>query len=581
MTVNMKYSGRSLHRRHQSAIETIHTIQHDDDDDSDGEDQSDPEKEDVHIKKDDDDDDYDDDKKFGGDLTTTTTIINNNRQNHVLIDLVTRPLTYDCIGGDYATVALKRRLRPRVSTVQLGEIWNMYKAFARQYHAQVDVADDLISRILFWLPHRAPSSSLSPSSLEAATDDGGVDKINPSTSSYWREVIYGLLSLHRLVLSLALQQPSSTTMTESLSGYGMTIQTRDRPCVPAVPVRIALTVIQSILPSVLAIAGAFVTTSERRELHEQGQSKIAMLSPMYCCIKRTTRVRLYIEQCRFVLRMYLLCNYWNQQQQEQKLSSSQFQSLSPSSFGGIMIDGGLFHADPISVQQGMPWEQADAVARREAYVGRRTGWRQNKTNMSNDDLSCGEPASKISSRILSVPSFLRRKSFQIKLAEVLHVSRPMLWAWFENLYPLATLDSATLPLSSKNSSEMPSPSQSEVLISAGRVARRRLLQAWALCLGIDIASISMLLGTIKKNHRRRRSCGSITNDDYIYEINRRKMALLLYGLRCPLWNTVTSPVLLDRTASAWLQRIPLVGRLLDTALWDWVMYYKWLALEEG
>ena len=74
------------------------------------------------------------------------------------------------------------------------------------------------------------------------------------------------------------------------------------------------------------------------------------------------------------------------------------------------------------------------------------------------------------------------------------------------------------------------------------------------------------------------------NEDYMYEIHRRKVALLLYLLRCPVWNTVTSPLLLDDDGgmtTVVLRRMPVVGHLLETVLYDWVMYYKWLALEEG
>jgi Peroxisomal membrane protein (Pex16) len=497
------------------------------------------------------------------------------------------------------------------------DIWDKYKSFAQNHHIELDMAEDVISRVLFWLPHRSSSSS-SSSSIRETTDSqhGSFVKLSSSpSSSYWREVIYGFLSLHRLVLNLALQeqqqQQSSSILrpSTSSSGYGMTVQSLDEPSVPAVGIRIALTVVQSILPSVLAIAEVTIALKSEDENRLGEDDSIHFLQRK---VQRTTRMKLYIEQFRFVLRMYLLCNYWKQQQQQQLDNNSRDDKLvqqssngnpqSPSSSGrsyrrivdevvgysslssspafvGIMMDGGVYYADQDSQQsqqqqQGISWDAAEALARREVYVGRRTGWRQSNDNNSQqldvdtsqeDSPSGSQPMLSLSRMCL--PSFIRSRSFQIKVAEFLHVVRPVIWAWCEAQYPLATLD--------VSSSER------------SRQDRRRLWQAWILSLGTDIASIQ-LLETANNNYHHRyrrhsheRSRVNHTNEDYMYEINRRKMALLLYGLRCPMWNIVTSPKLLDGGISAILQRLPLVGGLLDTAVWDWVMYYKWLALEDG
>ena len=580
----------------------------------------------------------------GTGTTMGTTIITRRRTQPIL------PLSLD-LGFD---------LRQHLS---VDGLWTRYRSFARQNYIQLDIADDVVSRILFWLPHhhhqeQQPSTTSFSSSRTGGEKKQGtaasniIDSVSSSSSSssspYWREVMYGLLSLHRLMLSLALQQePHSSTDNSksrlSSGGYGMTVRTQDEPCIPAVKVRILLTVIQSILPSILAVAEATVGRQRRQEQpsnKDQGGDNNGDHSSLHLPssssriltrrVVRMTRVKLYIEQLRLFLRMYLLCNYWKQQEQQQQRTSGVEDDRSPSSsssssssapFLGILMDAGIYYAtdqegsDQQQNQQEMSWEEADAIARREAYVGQRTGWRQyQNSNAGGDDDKLNRchilsPRPNLLSRMWRVQSsFLSiSESSKVKLAEVLHVARPVIWAWFESKYCLATLDcddEASLVVSSPSSSNTGNRTRSSStskLSNSVRRDRRGLLRAWILCLGMDVLSTRMLQktstsvtaetrkGTNSRISRSRRTTTTARektknqNEDYMYEIHRRKMALFLYLLRCPVWNTFTSPILLDDggVATAVFRRIPVVGRLLETALYDWVMYYKWLALEEG
>jgi hypothetical protein len=87
---------------------------------------------------------------------------------------------------------------------------------------------------------------------------------------------------------------------------------------------------------------------------------------------------------------------------------------------------------------------------------------------------------------------------------------------------------------------------------------------------MDLLSIRLLernSGDINQIRTRRK------NPFASEELRRRRMRLFLYVLRSPVWSQVTEPVL-EGSSRGILQRIPLVGGLAETALWDWILYYK-------
>ena len=71
-------------------------------------------------------------------------------------------------------------------------MWKNYKKIAKKYQLYFDLIDDAVSTLLFWLPHRTNPDEV---------DNNGCDEI-----AAWREMWYGVLSLHRLSMHLALQE---------------------------------------------------------------------------------------------------------------------------------------------------------------------------------------------------------------------------------------------------------------------------------------------------------------------------------------------------------------------------------------
>lgn len=157
------------------------------------------------------------------------------------------------------------------------------------------------------------------------------------------------------------------------------------------------------------------------------------------------------------------------------------------------------------------------MERRRNYVGRRTGL---KITKQSDE---SKPQSTTSHLILG---------------ELLYILRPLYWASAEaQHYHAVDHDDSSL-----------SPSLS-------------LLKAWVTTLGMDLASLNLL--------SRQRKNGNRWSQE---EWNRRRMKLFLYLLRSPIWSRGTSPAM-ERTSSI-VQRIPLLGNLVDACLWDWIMYWK-------
>lgn len=226
--------------------------------------------------------------------------------------------------------------------------WKSYKGFAKKYQLQLELADDTISRLLFWVPHSNAAATASPSE--------GI-----SAESAWREVVYGILSLHRLVQHLAHVDdgddgnhdkeedgPLSSSVSQEMNSFGMSIQTRDSPTIAATSVRIALTVVNSVMPALLAIAQAktskvFTSPAEVDErLRRQQQQK-----------QLVSNVRLCLEQVKFLLRTYLMVQYWRQQHDETSSAEGHDDHDRDRSFKtdchpmiGILLDGGMYRPAP-------------------------------------------------------------------------------------------------------------------------------------------------------------------------------------------------------------------------------------------
>ena len=118
-----------------------------------------------------------------------------------------------------------------------------------------------------------------------------------------------------------------------------------------------------------------------------------------------------------------------------------------------------------------------------------------------------------------------------------------------------------------------------------------LLRGWLLCLAMDVLSLRLLAAatdddaaTADRARRLPRRTVNSNNDDNPWrsaEVRRRKLRLLLYLLRSPVWEHQTRPAL-EGVSSGVLRKVPLLGPLLDTVLWDWVLYYQHpFVAEEG
>ncbi len=234
--------------------------------------------------------------------------------------------------------------------------------------------------------------------------------------------------------------------------------------------------------------------------------------------KLHAHIRWRLEQLKFVIRIYLLYSYWNQYTAESKGTTCP----------GIMLEGGLYQAtdQPLGISQ----EELQSIKRRQQYKGRRTGL--------------------VITKYPSTTNFESHSSSKRKIiwGEILYCFRSLWWAQVE----------------ARHSGEIQIHCQNGVSISSDP-----LFPAWIISLLVDIVSLGLL------------STESHNNDNPFSknEWNRRRMKLFLYALRAPIWNRVTSPTL-ERTSDV-LHRVPLIGGLIDSYLWDWILYWKHPYVSEG
>lgn len=195
--------------------------------------------------------------------------------------------------------------QPRAEAQQdTHSLWLLYRDFVRNHGTLLSLLEDTLSRILFWTPQ--------------THHDGQED------SPRWREVLYGLLTLHRMATDMALQDviPESYGTTVSVDGHAAS----------ATSLRVGITVVHNLLPTILQLC--------RRE--------------------QRPRIRCLLEQVKFALRLVLLGSYWYQLTCGDNLQSST----------GLLMNGGMYWPHEAV---GITVEQEQALQQRQAYVGRRTG----------------------------------------------------------------------------------------------------------------------------------------------------------------------------------------------------------------
>mmetsp|Transcript_64258 Transcript_64258/g.73994 ORF Transcript_64258/g.73994 Transcript_64258/m.73994 type:complete len:546 (-) Transcript_64258:78-1715(-) len=501
-----------------------------------------------------------------------------------------------------------------------------YINFAKKYQLQIDVIDDTISKILFWFPHQSQSYRYDGNSND---DDDGVEgnsfsdigsgsiscsDINNSEGTItkidaWREVCYGILSLHRLMMYLALEENGNDNDNDNNNEYGTSVQTKYPSIISAKGIRICLTVVHSIVPSLLSVITSTCTSTQSRSRSTY--------------FTTANKVRLILEQIKFLLRLYLLVPYWNQQLQQQKPQQHQVNRTNGTSSNnknenndeyeyeneiddtnlittnhdcvGVLMDGGMYRIDR-QCKKGIPWDQYKATDRRRNYIGKRTGWKViGSTTNNNNSYNYKQIDNNIGNRYNNIRMIINNNNDNIRtiLGDLLYTFRPLLWAWFESRQQQQQyIDNynekkTNHPQQQHRSSTTSSSSPSLLQRTSGIISlfsnyyntnnsNKILLRGWILCLGLDLLSIRLLERNNDDNNNNNNN-NRYRNIRTEEEVQRRKLRLLLYALRSPVWSTITVPILLNDVLSRRiLQKIPLLGlrNFIEIYIWDWILYYK-------
>jgi hypothetical protein len=343
-------------------------------------------------------------------------------------------------------------------TDRVQRVWQSYRSLVKQHRVKLELADDAVDRMLFWIPYHENAQA-------------------------WREVVYGLFSLNRLAMDCATQEPESIQ-----NSHGTTLIVA-KPSIPATSLRIALTITHCLMPSILEMVSSNSAVSSRR--------------------RQQTLARLYLERFKFVLRLVILVSYWKDSLKQQKGNPS------PPMLG-LVTDGGTFNVDQ---PPGLTLDQEQALHKRQAYVGRRSG----RTVVKYKSTSTSTQQS---------------SAIRVVLAELLYTLRPLYWASAEATHFPATDD--------------------DFRPSSSSLSSFSLLKAWLVTLGMDLTSLGLVKDQVNPATKE--------------EWNRRRVKLFLYLLRSPIWNQLTAPTI--ETCSSVLRHIPLVGGLADSYLWDWILYQK-------
>lgn len=379
-----------------------------------------------------------------------------------------------------------RRKRERNS---LGLVWwQAYRIWARRHQDSLWFLDESVSRLLFWTP------------------------ANNEQSRRWRQVVWGVLELHRLFLECALQNEENANNNT----YGTSIHIQ--PDIPATSLRFALTALQSLWPVVQELVVVTAASSQDPQQPTRQQRQAAVI------------VRKHMERIRFVLRMTLLISYWRRMRMFSttlfnRAEHHQRQRQQNQVLPGLLLQGGLYHA-PL----GYDVEHERARIQRQNFVGRRTGRRITSTTT-------------VPTATATDSSFTAK--LRILLGELLYVARPLVQAETE---------AATAAAGSGNHyNQHQQPS----------------LQSWLICLAMDVTSLLSL--------RHQHDTGNAVT---AAEWRRRRLRLLLYLLRSPVWDGYTERAV-DRVGSAVHRCVPLAGGLFRNYLWDWVNYWRLYRAEEG
>jgi Peroxisomal membrane protein (Pex16) len=423
-------------------------------------------------------------------------------------------------------------------------IWDAYRSFVRDNRTLLELLDAGLSRILFWTPTN-----------ENMNKNGQEDRQH-------REIFYGILSLHRLAMDTALQHQEQQQQDDTArDDYGTTV--RPNPADNGIQnnsylplgfspttLRMALTILQSLLPTILELSSSFSSSSPSHNNSKNNTSQR----------HQRARVRLYIERVKFAIRLTLLASYWkrlwrdhSQQQERDKFvavarqRNSEYQPLqqylTPPLSIGLLTNGGLFHGSirpptnycvvvPTLQQEHWEWQK-------HSYVGRRTGRKVTRRTIQGGDslYSSSAQQQQQMSWIQRISSLLHNDNYNdnnnshlhalsVVMGELMYAYRPLYWAATE-----AATEQASY-------------------------------RSWTLSVAMDLVSLQLLC--LRRN--------SSNNGATQMELKRRKMRLLLYLLRAPIWDNITGP--LSERVGDIFDKVPVLGRLMSTYLRDWLCYMK-------
>jgi Peroxisomal membrane protein (Pex16) len=420
-------------------------------------------------------------------------------------------------------------------------LWDTYQTWARHHQTHLWYWDDAISRLLFFFS----SSTSSSSSNDNDNDD------TKSLSSSWREIIWGLLELHRLALHHATNKLDSGRNSgdddhERLPVFGTTVEvgTTTPPSattnVPSfVPtIRWALTILQTLYPIIHEVV--VVVSSSRRSNNSITSSSSSSSS---------WKVRRYLERTRFLLRLLLLLQYWN--------------CLPPEIAPGLLIRGGgmVVVEDDDSDRQRRRQrrmvtmaDQQEVVARRNVqnYVGQRTGKRLFFLARNSTDAAV--------QRSLLLDNKVLLHHLRIKVSELLYIARPLLY---------------TELLSQQQQPPLTSTTAVAGIISPAK--------AWVVAVVLDLLSLwgLHLIGNDSSTTGGKRCHNNINAEQSSREWRRRRLRLFLYVLRAPVWEQYTEPIAQHVMGASLCRNVPVVGNLLSSYFWDWLSYWRDYRLEEG
>jgi len=193
--------------------------------------------------------------------------------------------------------------------------------------------------------------------------------------------------------------------------------------------------------------------------------------------------------------------------------------------GGILLPGEEDERDDFHRQQVQKQKEEEIRTQKllKGYIGRRTGWSGGRDNKQTSDTSNGNKGSLQTKVINCIKAQAIPGLFLV--GDVLHIIRPYYYAKSQQEYHKYKSEETNY---TPNGHVLKSP-----------------LRSWIVSLCMDLFSQKILsMGLSLQSEQRGPSLPSPCFERTKEELQRRKLRLLLYLLRSPIWYTITDPILL-------------------------------------